>query len=105
MAKFTVFQGDDDLYYFRMQSFNKLHTLRSNGYTTEKLCNEAIISARYNASIKARYIRKNAWLAYTFHLESEAGLLLCRSESYASGVSRDLGIRIVQSEMPNAPVV
>jgi len=87
-AKYDVRTSSDGQHYFNLKAANGKVTLTSERYTTKANALNGIRSVQQNATVPARFDRRN-------------GGPIGRSEMYTSKSGRDNGIR---SDATNAPV-
>jgi uncharacterized protein YegP (UPF0339 family) len=105
-GKFEVYNDKAGEFRFRLKAGNGQTILASEGYASKTSCNNGIESVKSNASIEARYERKQTPTGkFTFALKSTNGQVIGVSESYESAASRDNGVESVKNNAPDAAVV
>ncbi|MCU0442338.1 MAG: YegP family protein [Bacteroidia bacterium] len=96
MAKFTIFKGSNQNYYFHLKADNGEKVLSSEGYSSKQGCQNGVASVRANAKDDSRYERKSTLAGYSFVLKAANGEIIGRSEVYSSAQARDNGIEVVK---------
>lgn len=105
MAKFTIFRGSNNNYYFNLKADNGEKVLSSEGYVTKQSCQNGIASVRSNSQVDSRYQKYTSTNnQYYFTLTAENGQVIGRSELYTTTSSRDNGIAVVKRIAPGATV-
>lgn len=99
-GKFEIFKDKAGEYRFRLKASNGEIILASEGYKGKTGCKNGIASVQKNATIDARYARKETKTGkHRFNLRAGNNQVIGTSESYNSTAARDNGI---QSVMKNA---
>ena len=103
--KFTIFNGKDGQFYFRLVARNGEPILASEGYTNKSGCENGINSVKENAVKDDQFKRLIASNGeFYFNLVAGNGEVIGKSETYETTQGRDNGIEAVKSTAPNAPV-
>lgn len=103
--KFTIFNGKDGQFYFRLVARNGEPILASEGYTNKSGCENGINSVKENAVKDDQFKRLTASNGeFYFNLVAGNGEVIGKSETYETTQGRDNGIEAVKSTAPNAPV-
>ncbi|MEA1936556.1 MAG: YegP family protein [Patescibacteria group bacterium] len=106
MAKFEVYQGKDENYYFRLKAGNGEIILSSEGYTSESACRDGIDSVKVNATTDEQYDRKESSNGkYYFNLVATNKEIIGKSEMYEASSGMENGIASVKENTPEAEVV
>jgi uncharacterized protein len=106
MAKFEIFKGSDNQFYFRLKAGNGENILGSEGYTQKPSCENGIESVRKHSPYDSYYERRIASnMQYYFVLKASNGQVIGKSQMYASSQGRDGGIDAVKRDAPTAPIV
>jgi uncharacterized protein YegP (UPF0339 family) len=96
-ARFEIFKGKDEQFYFRLVAANNEPILRSEGYTAKAGCKNGIESVKTNAPLDERYQRKtSANGQFYFSLVAGNGEVIGTSETYTTESARDNGIEAVK---------
>ncbi len=103
-AKFQVFKGTNQQFYYHLKARNGEKILSGEGYTTKQNCLNGIASVKANAPYDSRYERKDHVSNYTFNLKAANGEIIGRSENYTTAAGRNNGIDAVKRDAPGAPV-
>lgn len=104
-AKFQLFKGTNQQFYFRLKAGNGEIILSSEGYTTKQNCQNGITSVRANSPFDANYDRKdsaNGKLYFT--LLASNSQIIGVSQMYSSTSARETGINSVKTNAPTAPI-
>ena len=105
-AKFELFNGRDNQYYFRLKAGNGEIIGASEGYTSKQGVNNGIQSVKTNSPYDTRYtIFTGSDNQYYFHLKASNGEIILRSQGYASHSGAASGKDSVKRNAPTAPVV
>ncbi len=105
MAKFTIFKGTNQQFYFNLKADNFKTVLASEGYITKASCQNGIDSVKANSPDDKRYDRKTSTNnKYYFNLTATNGQVIGKSEMYETESGRDNGIDVVKEIAPNATV-
>lgn len=105
MAKFQLFNGKDNDFYFRLRANNGEPILASEGYESKSAAENGIQSCRDNAPNDARYTRETASNGeFFFTLRAGNNEVIGKSETYKSEASRENGIEAVKQGAPSATV-
>ena len=103
--KFTIFNGKDGQFYFRLVARNGEPILASEGYSNKSGCENGINSVKENAVKDDQFKRLTASNGeFYFNLVAGNGEVIGKSETYETTQGRDNGIEAVKSTAPNAPV-
>lgn len=102
--KFTIFNGVNSQYYFRLRSANGEIVLGSEGYSTNAGARAGIQSVKENAPIDSRYDRFDNPANYRFNLKAANGQVIGRSEGYTTSYARENGIAAVKRDASGAPI-
>ncbi|WP_159566178.1 YegP family protein [Budvicia diplopodorum] len=105
-AKFEIFYGKDDRFYFRLKAGNGQVILGSEGYTTKANCINGIKSVKSHAS-EPRYFEKKVTVngKFSFNLKASNGQIVATSQTYTTEQSRDAGIHSVSANGPEAETI
>ncbi len=104
-AKFEIFSGKDEQYYFRLKAGNGEPILSSEGYVAKASCLNGIESVKKNAGDEKNYAKltaKNGEAYFTLNAANHQ--VIGRSEMYSSAQARDKGIASVIKNGPTATV-
>ena len=102
-AKFQIFVGTDNQFYFRLLAANGENILASEGYTSRSGCVNGIDSVRSNATDDGRYQREvSSDGQFYFNLTARNGEVIGSSETYISEANRENGIEAVKNSAPDA---
>lgn len=105
-AKFEIFLGRNNQYYFRLRSANNQIILGSEGYTTKSNCQNGINSVKTHSPYDQYYRRLNASNGqYYFTLIASNGQVIGVSETYTTTQAMDNGISAVKRDAPNAQII
>ncbi|MFN8394602.1 MAG: YegP family protein [Bacteroidia bacterium] len=105
MAKFEIYKGGNDEFYFRLLAGNGQNILRSEGYKAKSSCTNGIESVKKNSQDDDRFARKESSNGkFYFSLLASNGQIIGSSEMYESEKSRDNGIESVKKNAPDAEV-
>jgi uncharacterized protein len=105
MAKFVLFKGSNQQYYFHLKADNGEKVLHSEGYTTKQGCQNGIDSVKANAPYDSRYEKRTSVSdQYYFNLRALNNEVIGISEMYTTAYARDNGIEVVKRIAPTAPV-
>ncbi len=105
MAKFEIYQGKDENYYFRLKAGNGEIILSSEGYTTKSACQDGIDSVKNNALSDEQYERKKSSNGKLyFSLLAENKEIIGKSEMYEVSSGMENGIASVKKNAPEAEV-
>ena len=103
-AKFELFQGRDNQYYFRLKAGNGEIIGASEGYASKQGALNGIQSVKTNAPHDARYtIFTGSDNRYYFHLKAANGEIILRSQGYVTHSSAVTGKNSVKQNAPTAP--
>lgn len=104
-ARFEVYTGGNDEFYFRLVAANGEKILASEGYTSKAGCMNGIESVKKNAPLDERYRKETASDGRSyFKLVAGNNETVGTSQMYKSEDSRDHGIEAVKKAAPDAPV-
>ena len=103
--KFTVFNGKDGQFYFRLAARNGEPILASEGYKDKTSCLDGIESVKMNA-VKEEHFKYQTASNGEFYFTLIAGNneVIGKSETYKTEQGRKNGIEAVKSTAPNAPI-
>lgn len=102
-GKFELYKDKAGEYRFRLKAGNGEIILASEGYKQKSSALNGIESVRKNATIDARFERKETTAGKPrFNLKASNGQVIGTSESYSSASARDNGIASVQKNAPEA---
>ncbi|PJE41927.1 MAG: hypothetical protein CUR33_11020 [Pseudomonas sp.] len=105
-AKFEIFLGSNQQYYFRLKAPNGEKILASEAYTTKASCQNGIQSVKVHSPYDANYKKLTATNSqYYFTLNAGNGQVIGVSETYTTTQARDGGIAAVKAYAPTALVV
>ncbi|AKJ40738.1 YegP family protein [Pragia fontium] len=105
-AKFEIFHGKNDEFYFRLKASNGQIILASEGYTTKANCQNGIKSVKAHAGDVKHFEKKvTSNSKFCFNLKSSNGQVIGTSQTYTTEQSRDAGITSVSHNAPDAAVV
>jgi uncharacterized protein YegP (UPF0339 family) len=103
MAKFILFKGSNQQYYFHLKADNGEKVLGSEGYTTKQSCLNGIDSVKGNVGYDSRYEKRTSVSDnYYFNLRAWNNEVIGTSEMYSSAQARDNGIGVVKRIAPLA---
>jgi uncharacterized protein YegP (UPF0339 family) len=103
--KFSVFQGKDGQFYFKLVARNGEPILASEGYTNKTSCMDGIKSVKNNAVRDEHFKRLIATNGeFYFTLIAGNNEVIGKSETYKTQQGGNTGIEAVKSVAPNAPV-
>jgi uncharacterized protein len=103
--KFTLFQGKDGQFYFKLIARNGEPILASEGYASKSGCMDGLNSVKINA-VKDEHFKRliAANGEFFFTLMAENGEVIGKSETYKTQQGGNNGIETVRTAAPNAPV-
>jgi uncharacterized protein YegP (UPF0339 family) len=103
--KFTVFQGKDGQFYFKLIARNGEPILASEGYEIKSSCMDGIKSVKNNA-VNDEHFKHHTTSNGEFYFTLIAGNneVIGKSETYKTQQGLDNGIQVVKSTAPTAPV-
>ena len=105
MAKFILFKGSNQQFYFHLKADNGEKVLHSEGYTSKQACRNGIDSVKANASYDSRYTKRTSVSnQYYFNLQALNNEIIGTSELYTKAYARDNGIEVVKRIAPIAQV-
>ncbi len=105
-AKFELFNGSDNQYYFRLKAGNGEIIGASEGYRSKQGATNGIVSVKANAPHDFRYtIFTGSDNRYYFNLKAANGEIILRSQGYASHSGAVSGKESVKRNAPTAPVI
>ena len=104
-ARYELFAGRDNQYYFSLHAVNDKIILQSEGYKAKISALNGIESCRVNSPLDSRYSRLGAASSYWFVLKAANGEPIGRSETYTTVQAREDGIESVKRNGPYALVV
>lgn len=105
-GKFELKVAKDGQYMFNLKAGNGQIILSSELYKTKAAAENGIESVRKNAADDARFERtENKNGEPYFKLKAGNGQEIGRSEYYSSAAAMENGIKSVQTNAPDAPVV
>ncbi|MDR0807290.1 MAG: YegP family protein [Enterobacteriaceae bacterium] len=105
-AKFEIFLGKNEQFYFHLKAGNGQIILASEGYTTKANCQNGIESVKTHAKNIKHFEKKVASNGkFTFSLKASNGQVIGTSQMYTTEQSRDDGITSVSHNAPNAQIV
>lgn len=104
-ARYELFKGNDDQFYFRLIAANGEQIIRSEGYVSKQGAQNGINSVRVNSPLDARYERKDS-LNYQYYFVLKGGNweVIGVSQMYTTRDGRETGITSVKANGPVAPV-
>lgn len=105
-AKFEVFHGKDNQFYFRLKAGNGQTILASEGYTTKANCLNGVKSVKNHAG-DAQYFEKKVAVngKFSFNLKASNGQVIGTSQTYTTEQSRDAGITSVSHNGTEATTI
>lgn len=105
-AKFEIFHGKNDDFYFRLKAGNGQIILASEGYTTKANCQNGIKSVKNHAKESKNFEKKTTSNnKFSFNLKASNGQVIGISQTYTTEQSRDAGIASVGHNAPDAEVL
>lgn len=105
-AKFEVFHGKDNQFYFRLKAGNGQIILASEGYTTKANCLNGVKSVKSHAGNLHYFEKKVAANGkFSFNLKASNGQVIGTSQTYTTEQSRDAGITSVSHNSPEATTI
>ncbi|WP_315386055.1 YegP family protein [uncultured Stenotrophomonas sp.] len=105
MAARYVLSQSGSQFHFVLKAGNNEVILQGERYTARQKALAGIASVRANALYEDRYLRKNAANGQPmFNLMAANGQVIGTSETYTSTGAREIGIRSVMSNGPDAPI-
>lgn len=100
-ARFTVFQGADNRYFFNLRAKNGQIVLQSQGYTTQAAAYNGTFSVANYGTNAARYdIRQSASGAYYFNIKADNGQVVGTSQTYSSKSNAVRGRDAIMAVLP-----
>jgi uncharacterized protein YegP (UPF0339 family) len=104
-ARFQIFQGDDEQYYFHLRAANGEIILASEGYTTQRGCENGVRSVQKNGPLAERYVPETAENGqFYFKLLAGNHKVIGISELYTTRQNREKGITAVKQASPTAEI-
>ncbi len=105
-ARFDIFQGADDRFYFNLHAANGEIVLSSQGYTTESAALSATFSVAENGIDQNRYeVNEAADGSYYFNLKARNGRVIGTSETYSTASNARRGCDGVIALLPNVELL
>lgn len=105
-GKFEIYQDKAGEYRFRLKATNGQIILASEGYSAKAGCTNGVASVKTNATIEARYQKKQTVSGkYMFNLLAANHQVIGTSEAYETATACNNGIASVMNNAPNASVV
>ena len=105
-ARFDVFRGADERYYFNLHAANGEIVLSSQGYTTEEAALSATFSVAENGVNEARYdVNEAADGSFYFNLKARNGRVIGTSETYVSRSNAERGCRSIVALLPDVELL
>ncbi|GKX57410.1 UPF0339 protein YegP [Leminorella grimontii] len=104
-AKFEIFLGKNDEFYFRLKAGNGQIILGSEGYTTKANCQNGVKSVKTHSQDVKHFEKKaTANGKFSFNLKAVNGQVIGTSQTYTTEQARDAGIQSVSHNAPDATV-
>lgn len=103
-AKFEIFLGISQEFYFRLKAGNGEVILHSEGYTTKANCINGVRSVKTNAPEDRQYKRHTTQSGHHFTLSAINHQTIGTSETYKTPQACDKGIESVKKNAPDALV-
>lgn len=105
-ARFQVFQGADDRFYFSLYAGNGEIVLQSQGYVDEASALNGTFSVAANGVHAERFeLNEAASGGYYFNLRASNGRVIGTSEVYATRASAERGIEAVMALLPEVELL
>ncbi|MCP4614401.1 MAG: YegP family protein [Planctomycetes bacterium] len=105
-AKFEIFTGNDNQYYFHLKAENNEIIGHSEGYVSKQGAENGISSVKANAPHDFRYtIFQGRDSQYYFNLKAGNGEIILQSEGYVSKIGAQGGVASVKRNAPTAIVI
>lgn len=105
-GKFELYKDKAGEFRFRLKAGNGETILSSEGYSSQKNCDNGIDSVRRNAAIPERFEKTQTdGGKFRFNLRASNGQVVGTSQSYDSESGRDNGIASVARNAADARVV
>ncbi|TDP30771.1 hypothetical protein DEU29_11554 [Idiomarina aquatica] len=105
-ARYELFEGIDEQFYFRLIAANGETILRSEGYVAKQGAENGISSVRANSPHDNRYEKRiSSNDKYYFVLKSGNWEIIGMSQMYTTVQARDKGIASVKANGPVAPII
>ena len=103
-AKFEIFQGKNQEFYFRLKAGNGEIILSSEGYTTKANCNNGIQSVKTNAPEDKQYKLHSSPDKHHFTLMAANHQVIGSSQTYKNAQACQKGIESVKKNAPGAEI-
>lgn len=104
-AKFELYLGKDDQFYFRLKAANGENILGSEGYSAKANALSGIASVRINSALDTHYLREiGSDNRHYFVLRAANYEPIGKSQMYSTTQARDIGIQSVKTNGPTAPI-
>lgn len=105
-AKFEIFTGKDNQFYFRLKAGSGEIIGRSEGYVSKQGAENGISSVKANAPLDFRYsIFQGRDSQYYFNLKAGNGEIILQSEGYVNKIGAQSGVASVKRNAPTAIVI
>ncbi len=105
-ARFQVFQGADDRFYFSLYAANGEIVLQSQGYADEASALNGTFSVAANGVLAERYeLNEAANGGYYFNLVASNGRVIGTSEVYSTRASAERGIEAIVALLPQVELL
>ena len=105
-ARYEIFRGTNQQYYFRLKAPNNEIILQSEGYVAKSGCQNGIQSAQQHSPYDRFYVRQTTTRNEPyFVLRAANNQVIGVSEAYSSTQARDNGIDAVKRHGPSAGTV
>ncbi|MEG1624743.1 YegP family protein [Pseudomonas sp.] len=105
-ARYEIFRGTNQQYYFRLKAPNNEIILQSEGYVAKSSCQNGIQSAQQHSPYDRFYVRQTSTRHEPFFvLRAANNHVIGVSEAYSSTQARENGIDAVKRHGPSAGTV
>ncbi|OZB04586.1 MAG: hypothetical protein B7X54_07585 [Idiomarina sp. 34-48-12] len=105
-ARYEIFQGTNNQYYFRLRAANSEIILQSEGYVTRQGAENGVQSVRTHSPYDRFYSRlPSSDNKYYFNLNAANNQVIGTSQRYTTSTAREVGIESVKRNGPTAPLV
>ncbi|PHS59782.1 MAG: hypothetical protein COB00_17455 [Alcanivorax sp.] len=105
-ARYEIFQGINNQYYFRLRAANSEIILQSEGYVTRQGAENGVQSVKTHSPHDRFYSRLlSSDNKYYFNLNAANNQVIGTSQRYTTNTAREVGIESVKRNGPTAPLV
>ncbi|WP_417657090.1 YegP family protein [Pseudidiomarina aestuarii] len=104
-ARYEIYLGSNNQYYFRLKAGNSEIILQSEGYVSRQGAENGVQSVRQHSPHDRFYSRETSLnYQYYFTLHAINSQVIGTSEMYTSTTGREIGIESVKRNGPTAPL-